>query len=124
MRDCQQLSATSCMRSLARLCRYRVVTDQLPSVAVFLVAVSSVSTQGRHTPAITDENGVVQKSQSIYLVSYVIVIIIMSPVLKVFCVNADIPTAYGLSPKGRRSSVVLDFLAFKTVNALQRRQRY
>ena len=38
------------MRSQARLCLHRVVTDQLPSVADFLVAVSFVSTQGRHTP--------------------------------------------------------------------------
>ena len=53
MRDLQQLSATSCMRSKVRLCRHRVVTDQLPSVADFLVAVSFVSTQGRHTPALT-----------------------------------------------------------------------
>ena len=31
------------------------MTDQLPSVADFLVAVSSVSTQGRHTPAVKHE---------------------------------------------------------------------
>ena len=53
MGDCQQLSATSCMRSCACLCRHRDVTDQLPSVAEFLVAVSFVSTQGRHTPALS-----------------------------------------------------------------------
>ena len=41
------------MRSKSRLCRQRVLTDQLPSVADFLVAVSFVSTQGRHTPALT-----------------------------------------------------------------------
>ena len=31
----------------------RVVTDQVPSVADFSVAVSSVSTQGRRTPTLT-----------------------------------------------------------------------
>ena len=31
------------------------MTDQLPSVADFLVAVSSVSTQGQHTPALKDQ---------------------------------------------------------------------
>ena len=44
MRDCQQLVV--CGRKHA--CVDKVVTDQLPSVADFLVAVSSVSTQGRH----------------------------------------------------------------------------
>ena len=40
------------MQLKVRLCRHRVATDQLPSVADFLIAVMSVSTQGRHTPAI------------------------------------------------------------------------
>ena len=46
------LSTTSCMWSKAHLRRPRVVTDQSLSVSDFSVAVSSVSTQGRHTPAL------------------------------------------------------------------------